>query len=247
MGNPLPKPTLWSRLKMSRAPTGVPFTKRVVSRVIPPCANMMRSVPVPLCVVGGPSPAIAPPAPGLAPAPTTAPDSSRAVTSSSTRLAVALDCREKFCVMVAFAPARSTQMLGTSSICGPPVNTGESLRELNTLVLKLVLSGSPSPRQYGWWYSSLNPKSSCGCRKFAVLTEPYSWRPQPSRLRCSKNTEPPGLMDTKSGLPPSPGATDHSSSLSAVFTGLSRSMMSTCTLLWSRSSGRGTTWTLSNS
>ena len=201
-GKPLPNPTLWSRLKMSRAPTGVPLTNRVVSLVIPPCANMMRSVPVPLCVVGGPSALSWPPAPGLAPAPTTAPLSSRAVTSSNTTLAVALDCREKFCVTVALAPARSTHSAGTSSICGPPVNTGESLRELNTLVLKLVLSGSPSPRQYGWWYSSLNPKSSCGCRKFAVDTEPYSCLPQPSRLRCSKNTEPPGLMDTKSGLPP---------------------------------------------
>mmetsp|Transcript_28910 Transcript_28910/g.71363 ORF Transcript_28910/g.71363 Transcript_28910/m.71363 type:complete len:331 (-) Transcript_28910:528-1520(-) len=245
MGKPLPRPMDWSRLKMSRAPTGVPLTKRVVSRVSPPWANMMRSVPVPECVVGGPSTDSWPLGPCLAPAPTTAPLSSRVVTSSITSDAVALLCRVKFWVMVALAPARSTQMAGTSSISGPPVNTGDSLRELNTDVLNPVFSGSPSPRQYGWWYSSLKPRSSCGARKLAVDTEPYSWRPHPSRLRCSKNTLPPGLMDTRSGLPPSPGAMDHSSSDSAVLTGRSRSMMSTCTLDWSLSSGRGTTCTLS--
>mmetsp|Transcript_13721 Transcript_13721/g.49181 ORF Transcript_13721/g.49181 Transcript_13721/m.49181 type:complete len:316 (-) Transcript_13721:448-1395(-) len=232
---------------MSRAPTGVPFTKCVVSRVRPPWKNTSRSVPVPLCVVGGPSTESAPPAPCFAPWPTTAPLSSLVVTSSTTTDAVALLWRVKFCVTVALAPARSTQTAGTSSMSGPPVKTGDSFRELNTHVLNPVLSGSPSPRTYGWWYSSLNPRSSCGWRKFAVDTEPYSCRPHPSRLRCSKNTDPPGLIDTRSGFPPSPGAMLHSSSLSAVFTGLSRSMMSTWTLLWSLSSGLGTTCTLSNS
>ena len=65
----------------------------------------------------------------------------------------------------------------------------------------------------------LEPEVILGLQKLAVLTDPYSWRPQPPRLRCSKNTEPPGLMDTKSGLLPLPGAMDHSSSDSAVFTG----------------------------
>mmetsp|Transcript_2503 Transcript_2503/g.9669 ORF Transcript_2503/g.9669 Transcript_2503/m.9669 type:complete len:200 (+) Transcript_2503:635-1234(+) len=197
--------------------------------MIPPCANISRSVPVPECVVGGPSAVSCPPGPCFAPQGTTAPLSSRAVISSTTKDAVAFDWRVKFCVIVALAPARSTQMLGTSSIPGPPVKTGLSLRLLNTLVLKLVLSASPSPKQYGWWYSSLNPKSSWGCKKFAVLTLPYSCRPHPSRFLCSKKTLPPGLMLTKSGFPPSPGAMDHSSSDSAVFTGRSRSMMSTWT------------------
>mmetsp|Transcript_13685 Transcript_13685/g.59698 ORF Transcript_13685/g.59698 Transcript_13685/m.59698 type:complete len:290 (-) Transcript_13685:2931-3800(-) len=247
MGNALPRPTDCATLKISRAPTGVPFTKWVVSRVRPPWKNMSLSVPLPLCVVGGPSEESWPCAPCLEPAPMTAPDSSRVVTSSTITEAVAFDCLVKFWVTVALAPARSTQIEGTSSISGPPAKTGESFLELNTDVLKLVLSGSPSPRQYGWWYSSLKPRSSWGWRKFAVDTEPYSCLPQPSRLRCSKKTEPPGLMDTRSGLPPSPGAIDHSSSDSAVFTGRSRSTMSTWTLLWSLSSGLGTTWTLSKS
>ena len=55
----------------------------------------------------------------LEPAPT-APDSSRVVTSSTITEAVALDCLVKFWVTVALAPARSTQMDGTSSISGPP-------------------------------------------------------------------------------------------------------------------------------
>ena len=44
-------------------------------------------------------------------------------------------------VMLAFTPARSTQIGGTSSTPGPPVNTGLSLRLLKQLVLNVRLRG----------------------------------------------------------------------------------------------------------
>mmetsp|Transcript_13376 Transcript_13376/g.25678 ORF Transcript_13376/g.25678 Transcript_13376/m.25678 type:complete len:298 (+) Transcript_13376:696-1589(+) len=211
------------------------------------CANATRSVPMGLKVVGGPSAWGNPAAVARMPLAHGAPCSSRVVTSSITSPVVNLLCRVICSVRVTLAPARSTQIGGTSSAKGPAVNTGDSLRELKAETLSAVRLGSWSPHRYGRTYSTLKPRSSCGCRKLDVLTDPYSWRPSPSRLRCSRKTLPPGRMETKSGRPLAPGAIPHSNSTSAVFRGLSFSTMSTATFWGSSSSGFGTTCTLSKS
>mmetsp|Transcript_36955 Transcript_36955/g.62234 ORF Transcript_36955/g.62234 Transcript_36955/m.62234 type:complete len:217 (-) Transcript_36955:1296-1946(-) len=215
---------------MSREPTGVPLQKYVLSRVRFAWTKQMRSVPVSLKVVGGPSasPCMVGCEAERMPQGQGSPCSSRVVTSSTTSPAVIFDCRVYCSVTVTFAPARSTQMEGTSSEKGPPVKTGDSLRALKAETLREVRLGSWSPHRYGRTYSSLNPRSSWGAKKLEVLTLPYSWRPSPSRLRCSRNTEPPGVALTRSGWP-SPGAICHSSSTSAVLRGRSLRTMSTAT------------------
>ena len=61
---------------------------------------------------------------------------------------------------------RTTHTPGTSSLRGPPVKTGLSLRLLKALILKAVRCGSLSPQQYGRTYSTLNPRSVRGSGRF---------------------------------------------------------------------------------
>ena len=96
-GNLLPIPNLWSTWNTFLSPTTAPLTNLVLSRVMLACRKAIRSIPVPLRVVGGPSALIPPLGSSLWPFAAMWLLSSRVVISSITSPYVNLLWRVKFC------------------------------------------------------------------------------------------------------------------------------------------------------
>ncbi len=153
----------------------------------------------------------------------------------------------EYCSVIAtLAPALSTHTTGTSSPEGPGVKTPHSFLELNTVPLILVFFGSSSPYMNGCVYTIRYAMSSDGARKLLVLTDAANVPALPPRFLCSYVIVPPGTMLTNDGRLLSLGATAHSISTSAVWSGFSRTITSTSTLDGSFSFCFGNTCTLSN-
>jgi len=109
----------------------------VLSRVMLACRNAIRSTPVPLNVVGGPSMLNLPVGSTREPCVRILLFSSRAVISSSTRPYVNLLCCVNFSVIFALNPTLSIHNGGTGSMLGPATKTGLSFLVLKKLVLKV--------------------------------------------------------------------------------------------------------------